>query len=199
MRYKDRDHLQPQRGNALIFVTIVGLVISTAFAMFMTSTVLTEQRAVEASLAQTRTYWAEMGNFHYAMSRISYSRLCDGCKASNNKDSELAPVLQAYFNELSNNRVWSYADESPNYTITTTDVAATAGGQNFSGWLLATSAFTPSTLVSKSAGLKLPQMQMGLCVGLSSAGQQCGNLGNNNGGKATAYFSVNQLVNLPIP
>jgi len=56
---------------------------------------LVEQRAVEAELAKSRAYWAEMGNFHYAMSRISYSQLCNGCKGSNNKDSDLATVLQA--------------------------------------------------------------------------------------------------------
>jgi len=50
---------------------------------------------VEAELAKSRAYWAEMGNFHYAMSRISYSQLCNGCKGSNNKDSDLATVLQA--------------------------------------------------------------------------------------------------------
>ena len=187
----------PQRGSALIFVTIVGMVITTAFILFMTSTVMTEQRAVERSLAQSRAYWAEMGNFNYAMSRISYSKLCDGCGKA--KDSDQATVLQAYFNELSTNKVWTYADESPNYAITTTDVASTAGGQTFSGWLVATSAFTPSALLSSSAGSKLPQMQMGICVGLSGAGQKCGNLNNNNGGNTTAYFSVNQLVNLPLP
>lgn len=193
------DPPKSQRGSALIFVTTVGLVMTMAFAMFMTSTVLTEQRAVEAELAKSRAYWAEMGNFHYAMSRISYSSLCGTNCGNKLKDSQIAPVLQAYFDELSNNQVWTYADESPNYSITTTDVAATAGGQNFSGWLTATSAFTPSALVVSSAGAKLPQMQMGICVGLSSANQTGGNIGNNNGGQTTAYFSVNQLVNLPIP
>ena len=187
-----------QSGSALIFVTIVGLVMSLAFALFMTSTVLTEQRAVEAELAKSRAYWAEMGNFQYAMSRISYSQICNSCKGSNNKDSDLATVLQAYFNELSNNQVWTYTDESSNYSITTTTTAATAGGQNFSGWLLATSAYTTSALVASSSG-KLPLMEMGICVGLSSSGNKCGNLSNNNGGRATAYFSINHLTNLPSP
>ena len=187
-----------QSGSALIFVTIVGLVMSLAFALFMTSTVLTEQRAVEAELARSRAYWAEMGDLHYAMSRISYSRLCNSCKIGNNKDSDLAPVLQAYFNELSNNQVWTYADESSNYSITTTTTAGTAGGQTFSGWLVATAAYTPSTLVASSSG-KLPLLEMGICVGLSSSGSKCGSLGNNNGGNATAYFSVNHLTNLPLP
>jgi hypothetical protein len=137
-----------------------------------------------------------MGNFNYARSRISYSSLCNGCGKA--KDSQLAPVLQAYFNELNNNKVWTYPDESPNYTITTTDVAATAGGQNFSGWLTATSAYTPSALVASSSG-KLPQMAMQICVGLPSAGSHCGQIGNNNGGNTTAYYSIASLYNLRQP
>jgi hypothetical protein len=187
-----------QRGSALIFVTIVGLVISLAFALFMSSTVLVEQRAVEATLARSRVYWAQMGNFQYAMSRISYSQLCNGCGKS--KDSVLVPVLQAYFNELSNNKVWTYPDESSSYSFTTTDVAAqdSRGGQTYSGWLQATSAFTASTLLSSQAS-SLPLMELRLCVGLGSSGAKCGNLSNNNGGNTTAYFSINQLTNLPGP
>jgi hypothetical protein len=194
-------HIASQRGGALIFVTIVGLVMTTAFVTFMTSTVITEQRAVEAELARSRAYWAEMGNFHYAMSRISYSRLCDSCKANNNKDIELAPVLQAYFNELSNNSTWTYADEAAGYSITTTDLVAPDDNptrQNFSGWLMATSVTGASALTGSASG-KLPLMELRLCVGLNNNGAKCGNVNNNNGGRATAYFSVNRLTNMPLP
>jgi hypothetical protein len=191
-----------QGGSALIFVTIVGLVMSVAFALFMTSTVLVEQRAVEAELAKSRTYWAEMGNFHYAMSRLSYSRICGTLIClSKYKDTDIVPVLQAYFNELNNNKVWTYADESSSYSITTTAVAAVdedPSRQTYSGWLKATSAYTASSLVAASAG-KLPLMELRLCTGLGGAGAKCGNIGNNNGGNPTAYFSVNQLTNLPSP
>lgn len=190
-----------QNGGALIFVTIVGLVISVAFALFMSSTVIVEQRAVEAELAKSRVYWAEMGNFNYALSRISYSRLCSGCGSSNNKDTDLALVLQAYFNELSNNKTWLYPDESSNYSIVTTDTAMpdnTPGRQNYSGYLTATSAIAPSSLVSSQAR-SLPLLELRLCVGLNNGGAKCGNLNNNNGGKATAYFSINRLTNLPGP
>jgi hypothetical protein len=193
-----RARLESQRGNALLFVTIIGLVITIAFALFMSSTVVVEERAIEAELARSRAYWAEMGNFNYALSRVSYSALCDQQCGGGTKDSQLAPVLQAYFNELSGKKTWTYPDESPNYTITTTDVAATAGGQNFSGWLMATSAYTPSSLVAASSG-KLPLMELRVCVGLNSANAKCGNLGNNNGGNTTPYFSIAQLTNLRSP
>lgn len=187
-----------QRGSALIFVIIVGMVMTTAFALFMSSTLIVESRAVEAELAKSRAYWAEMGTYSYTLSRISYSRLCNGCTANTNKDTDLAIVWQAYFNELSNVRSFSYPDEASAYTITITNTAAaddTAGRQNFSGWLMAQSAITTSALVTASSG-PLPQMELRLCAGLGNTGAKCGNLNNNNGGKATTFFSVNRLTNL---
>jgi hypothetical protein len=195
-----RQGLESQRGNALIFVVTIGLVITIVFALFMSSTVVVEERAVETELAKSRVYWAEMGDFNYALSRISYSRLCNSCSAGNNKDTDLAVVLQAYFNELNNNKIWSYADESANYNFQTTMVAEadnTPGRQNFSGWLMVTPGYTPSTLLAASSG-KLPLMELRFCAGVNSGGK-CGNLNNNNGGKATANFSINRLTNLPSP
>ena len=187
-----------QRGGALIVVMMVGLVAAIGMAGFITSSVLVEARAVEGSLARSRAYWAEMGNFNYTLSRISYSRLCNSCSL-NNKDTALAVVMQAYFAELSNLQTWSYPDESSSYTITTTDTAAadnTPGRQNFSGWLMATSSYSSSTLVS---GLNnhLPLMELRVCVGLTFSWSGCGNLSINNGGLATSYFSINRLTNLP--
>lgn len=193
-----RNIVDNQRGGALIFVTVVGLVMTIAFTLFMSSTVIVEGRAVEAELAKARAYWAQMGAFNYTLSRISYSKLCNSCTSGNNKDTDLATVWQAYFNELSNVRSFSYLDEAAGYTITVTNIAAaddTSGRQNFSGWLMATSTNTASALVAASAGA-LPQMELRLCAGLANSGAKCGNISNNNGGKATAYFSINRLTNL---
>ncbi len=193
--------LANQRGAAMVFVTIVGLVISLAFSLFMTSTVLVEQRAVEAELAKSRAYWAEMGNFNYAFSRISKSKFCSSCILPNTgiKDTVLAANLQGYFNELSNLQTWTYPDESIRYTITTTDIAAADSNpirQTYSGWLMATSAYTGSSVVNGLNG-HLPLMELRLCVGLNNAGAKCGNILNNNGGRTTGYFSINRLTNLP--
>lgn len=191
--------LNNQRGGALIVVMMVGMVIAIGFAGFITSTVLVETRSVEASLARSRAYWAQMGNFNYVLSRISYSELCNSCSSSNNKDTDLSPVMQAYFNELSNIKTWSYPDESAGYTITTTDTAApdnTGGRQTYSGWLMATTTVSGSAVV---AGLNnhLPIMELRLCVGLDNAGKKCDAINHNNGGSATAYYSINRLTNLP--
>lgn len=194
-------NLRDQDGGALLFVTMVGLVISMGFGLFMGSTVVGEGRAIEAQLARSRAYWAEMGNYNYALSRIAASRLCHGCSFFNNKDTDLAAVLQAYFNELDNYKTWTYLDEAAGYSITTITTASaddTPGRQNFSGWLMATPTVTTSSLVAASSG-KLPLMELRLCVGLSYSGDECGNITNNNGGVATAYYSVNRLTNLPSP
>ncbi len=190
-----------QRGGALIVVMMVGLVITIGFAGFITSGVLVEARAVEGSLARSRAYWAEMGNFNYALSRISKSKFCSSCLLPNFniKDTVMAVNLQAYFNELTNVKIWTYPDESSSYTITTTDAAAadnTAGRHQYSGWLMATSAYSSSSLVS-GLNSHLPVMELRLCVGLANTNSHCGNLSSNNGGDTTAYFSINRLTNLP--
>ena len=195
-----KNRLRNQRGGALIVVMMVGMVIAIGFAGFITSSVLVEANAVEGSLARSRAYWAQMGNFAYALSRVSKSKLCNSCLlSSNNKDTDFAPVLQGYFNELGSYKTWTYPDEASSYTITTTDVAAadnTAGRQVFSGWLMATTTVSSSTLVSGLSG-HLPLMELRVCVGLSNSGAHCGNIASNNGGNATAYFSINRLTNLP--
>lgn len=190
-----------QRGGAMVFVTLVGLVISMAFAMFMSSTVLVEQRAVESSLAKSRAYWAQMGHMRYAMSRISKSKMCNSCLVTqvNIKDTDLAPVLQAYFNELDAIKTWSYPDEAAAYTITITETAAVDEDptrQTYSGWLKATSSYTASTLVT---GLDnhLPLMELRLCVGRGNAGEKCEDIDHNNGGRTTAFFRIARLTNLP--
>src|SRR5262249_40501734 len=111
------------------------------------------------------------------------------------------PILQAYFNELNNNKTWTYADESSNYsfqTAVTANADDTSGRQTFSGWLMAASTYTPSGLLTASSG-KLPLMELRLCAGLSSSSSKCGHITSNNGGSPTAYFSVNRLTNLPSP
>ena len=190
-----------QRGGALIVVMMVGVVITIGIAGFITSGVLVEARAVEGSLARSRAYWAEMGNFNYVLSRISKSKFCSSCILPNTnvKDTVMAVNLQAYFNELTNVKTWTYPDESSSYTITTTDTAVADTNpvrHQFSGWLMATSAYSSSSLVS-GLNSHLPVMELRLCVGLFTTNSQCGNISNNNGGYTTAYFSINRLTNLP--
>lgn len=193
--------MRDQNGSALMFVTMVGLVISLAFGLFMGSTVTSEQRAVEESLARSRAYWAQMGNHNYALSRIAASRLCNGCSwIFGIRDTDKVPFLQAYYNELSDYQTWTYLDEAAGYSITTTTTAAVdedPDRHSYSGWLKAAPAYTTSALVGASSG-KLPLMELRLCVGLLFAGAECGDIDDNNGGYATSYYSVNRLTNLPL-
>ncbi|MBA2587275.1 MAG: hypothetical protein H0U98_01490 [Alphaproteobacteria bacterium] len=196
-------NIRRQQGNTLIPVLLIGTVITSLFAAFMANTVYVESRAVEAQLARLRVYWAEMGNFRYAMSRIKYSQLCSTSSTCGNKqkDTDMVPTLQAYFDELSNNKTWSYPDEAAAYTITTTDTAAVddrPGRQTYSGYMMATSIVSTSTLLSGSAG-NLPVLELRLCVGLSSSTGNCGPINSNNGNNDTGNYSINRLTNLPAP
>jgi len=196
-----RDKLKNQRGGALIVVMMVGTIIALGFAGIITSTLVVELRTVEGSLARSRAYWAQMGNFNYALSRISRSKFCNSCLLPNTgvKDAVLAANLQSYFNELANMKTWTYPDEAASYTIATTDLAAAdnmPGRHNFSGWLMATSSYSSSALVS-NLNSHLPVMELRLCVGLMNTNSHCGNLSSNNGGATTAYFSIDRLTNLP--
>jgi Tfp pilus assembly protein PilX len=196
-----RGPLESQRGGALIFVTMVGLVLTLLFAMFMGSTVVVEQRAIEAQLARSRVYWAEMGAFSYALSRISASSLCGANCGNGASDATRAATLQDYFNELSgNNLSWTYLNESASYSFTTSVTAApddTPGRNPRSGWLMATASYTPSTLLSTFVG-KAPLMQLRLCVGLASD-KYCKDqdVDKDNGGNTLPYFSINRLTNMP--
>ena len=189
-----------QRGGALIVVMMVGMIIAAGFVSFIGGNLLAESRAVEGELARSRAYWAQMGNFNYAFSRIGYSQLCNGCTSSNNLDTSWATVLQAYFNELSNLQTWSYPDESANYTITTPTPTATVdpapGRQVHSGWLMATASVSSSSLVS-TLNSHLPAMELRFCGGMASASSDCGAVINNNGGSKTGYFSISRLTDLP--
>jgi hypothetical protein len=196
-----RDKLKRQRGGALIVVMMGGTIIALGFAGIITNTLVVEQRAVEGSLARSRAYWAEMGNFNYVLSRISKSKFCNSCLLPNTniKDTVLATNLQSYFNELGNMNSRTYPEEAASYNITTTDTAAAddrAGRQAYSGWLMATSSYSTSSLVANLNG-HLPLMELRLCVGLGNTKSRCGNLTNNNGGATTAYFSIDRLANLP--
>lgn len=188
-----------QRGGVMVFVIIVGLVMTTAFILFMNSTVLVEGQAVEGSLAKARAYWAQMGNYNYMLSRTGYSYLCNGCASSNNLDTAYVPVMQAYFNELSNLQTWTYPDESSSYTITipapTAAVDPDPSRGNHSGWLMASATASSSSLVSGLNGY-LPQMELRLCVGLASSTSKCGTISGNNGGGKSGYFSISRLTNV---
>lgn len=191
--------IKDQSGAALMFVTMVGLVVSIVFAAFMGSTIVNESRAVEAELANSRVYWAQMGNHNYALSRIAASKLCNGCSSGTYTDAVLVPVLQAYYNELNNYNTWTYLDEAAAYSITITTTAAadpTPGRHSRSGWLMGTPIVTPSSVVAGFAS-KSPLMELRFCVGLAGPGDKCKKVNETWGGSYTPYYSTSRLTNLP--
>ena len=76
-----------------------------------------------------------MGNFNYALSRISYSQFCSSCLLpnANIKDTDPGGESAGLFQRTEQHKTWTYPDESSSYSITTTDTAAadnTPGRQN---------------------------------------------------------------------
>jgi hypothetical protein len=197
-----------QRGNILIPVMLIGIICTLVMSALINREVYLEQAAVENRLAEIRAYWATMGHFRYAISRMRRAGLCPdsaGCGATQNiKDSDKVTALQSYLDEISNLRTFTYADENSNYSIKIAVTAATdddPSRQIFSGHLMITSSY-PGVGVSILPVLSgLPQRftpyQMRICTSLTTAYAPCGAVSaNNNNGRPTGLYSVKRFYRL---
>ena len=114
-----------QRGGALIFVTIVGLVMTLGLCAVHDQHGAGGSARRGGRAGQEPRLLGTDGQFQLCpQPHFLQPALQQLHRNGNNKDTDLAPVLQAYFNELSNKKTWTYPDESASYTITTTDTAA---------------------------------------------------------------------------
>lgn len=118
------------RGSATIAVMLFGALAVLA-ALSVAGQFVTEYRAVEDSLAQTRAYWAAMGQAAYVLSRTMQSGPCaGGCgNGNNNKQGNFAvnpdayqSTAQSYLNEISGknglSQSWMYPDVASAYQFT---------------------------------------------------------------------------------
>jgi hypothetical protein len=167
-----------------------------------------EAASVENSLAQSRAYWATMGHFRYALSRVRHAGLCPnvgGCISTDIfKDTDLVPALQSYLDEISALRIFTYPDENSGYTITinlTGTVDDDPTRQNFSGHLMMTSSYptTGLSLLPVLSGLaqRFTPYQIRFCTGLASVNAPCGGISTNNGGQPTGFYSVKRFYRMP--
>lgn len=147
----------PDRGSAVLAVTMFAGLAALSLAV-LAGGVVAEYRAVEDSLAQTRAYWAAMGQAAYVLSRTRES-------GSTRKDSALdtpAKVACSYFNEIgskaagvtdkpctNNNGIltpepmtWQYPNIGPGYSFVVSPVM-TQGAK--SGALTIEFAFSTAT------------------------------------------------------
>jgi hypothetical protein len=204
-----------QRGNILLPVTLIGLIVTLTLSALMNHALVLEQVAVENRLAEIRSYWAVMGHFRYALSRTRHSWACPsnhnvitilgvsvdlGCPDNSIKDTERVPVVQGYLNEISAYRTFTYPEEAAAYSIKidlTTAVDDSTSRHTYSGHLMITSSYPTtgaSTLgILSGAPNRFMPLQLRFCAGLNNSGSSCGTIGNNNGGNATGYYSVKRL------
>lgn len=207
-----RNPRRGQEGNTIVAVTAIGTACTLILAAVMNNSVVVEDRAIDAELAEMRAYWGAMGHFRYALSRVRFDYACDdggGCGPTDNGfDTEKAAVVQSYLDEIEDLRVLGgpamldYPEEGQNYFIAL-DVAAapddTPGRHNFSGHLMMTAAPASGQSGVPALADLAPRMspyEMRFCVGLASPASKCGAIGSDNGGNFTANLSVKRLTRL---
>lgn len=106
------------RGSATIAVTLFGG-LAVLIGISLAGRMVTEYRAVEDSLTQTRAYWAAMGQATYVLSRTMES---GGTTDNAIGETSLVPTEQSYLNEIATGpnslQTWMYPDISANYQFT---------------------------------------------------------------------------------
>jgi hypothetical protein len=128
----------PDRGNeqgaVLLIVTFVGFMAILLAAGLVQHFAFREARAIDASLAKVRAYWAMQGHVDFLLSRSRHqeTEVCTGGDRTNNGDDgdctsiatdlQLATTMTSYMDEIDNpdgtsTRLWSYAEVSPSYNF----------------------------------------------------------------------------------
>ena len=107
---------QDDRGSALLGVMLFSGLAAMVMAVLL-GRVVTEYRAVEDSLAQTRAYWAAMGFNNYVLSRTLVGGACTGKAGCTPGVADDSPQANTYLNEISDMQDWYYVDVSGSYFI----------------------------------------------------------------------------------
>ena len=140
--------LSSQRGQAALTALMLGSLATFMAGALMQHGMVAEKEAVARSLAETRAYWAAMGHISYAMSRISKQGGCreDLYLGNCGPDTSKAGTAQAYLDEISSLRNWTYPDVNSDYYINLSLTAAPAGqgGQTKSGYVSISATFPTS-------------------------------------------------------
>ena len=100
----------PERGAAMLIATMFGA-LATLVVLVLVGRVVTKQRAVARSLAETRAYWAAQGINNYVLSRTMQMGDCD----SNYGNATVLILQNGYAAEISELQTWQYPDVSPAY------------------------------------------------------------------------------------
>jgi len=195
-----------QSGYILMMVSVVGLVATMVVGSIFNGGVMQEQRAVDNHLAELRAYWAIMGHFHYAFSRVRGQKLCfdaaGNCPAYTSiQDDKTVQVLNAYLAEVNAYRRFTYPEESANYWI---DIDRTGLVDDYplkhlhSQWLMIRSSFpnTQSTLpVLANLVTRFKPLEVRFCTNMATQDTPCGPFNANNfGGTLNGLYRIRRLA-----
>ena len=96
-------------GSVLLAVLLFGA-LSAFVVLALAQRIVTESRAVDESLVQTRAYWAAMGINTYVLSRTMQMGDC-----GSNCGNALLPLQQGYPTEIKDLQTWQYPDVGSAY------------------------------------------------------------------------------------
>lgn len=134
LRASDED--DPERGAALLVAMTFGtLVVMVVLALV--GRVVTEQRAVARSLAETRAYWAAIGIDTYVLSRTMQMGDC-GSDCGNS----ILPTQKGYAAEIADLQTWQYPDVGAAYRFRVTPTVSQDAVANAQEMLIRTT-FAP--------------------------------------------------------
>lgn len=138
----------PERGAAMLIAMSFGtLVVLVVLALI--GRVVTEQRAVARSLAETRAYWAAQGINNYVLSRTMQMGDCGSdCSAAT-----IQATQQGYAAEIADLKTWQYPDVSAAYQFQMTPTISREAVTNANEILIRTT-FAPPTL---GKGIAVPE------------------------------------------
>ena len=137
----------PERGAALLIAMSFGALV-TMVILALVGRVVTEQRAVARSLAETRAYWAARGVDNYVLSRTMQMGNC----GSDCGDATILGRQQGYAAEIADLQTWQYPDVSAAYQFKVASTVSEDAVSNAQEMLIR-STFAPPAL---AAGTALP-------------------------------------------
>lgn len=192
-----------QQGNAILIVSIIGFVAMATLGTASAFSVFAEGRAVQESLAETRSYWAAVGHANYVLSRSRQAGVCLR-EASCDNDLERVATFQAFFDEIATKRKVDFLETSIDYYINVSPVAAEAAitGKDPASGHLSVSLTYPSVATSPVPVLKklisrLRNIELQFCVGLDATTSACN---DPNVALSTDNFSgINRITALRRP
>lgn len=137
----------PERGAAMLIAMVFGS-LASLMVLVLIGRIVTEQRAVARSLAETRAYWAAQGINNYVLSRTMQMGDCG-------KDCGNPTVLalqQGYAAEIADLQTWQYPDVSPAYQFKLTPTVSQDAASGYQ--MLIRTTFAPPTLAK---GITVPE------------------------------------------